>query len=160
MTSQQLSVKVALNSWNLVLERADKIFSNLSEDQLLKEVAPGKNRLIYLWGHLIAIHDAMFSILGFGPRLHPELDAIFVSNPDETAAQLPSARELKKYWDEVNGKLLSEFANLSANEWLLQHRAMSDGDYAKDPTRNRLAVLLSRTNHMSYHLGQIMLARE
>lgn len=160
MTSQQLSVKVALNSWNLVLERADKIFSNLTEDQLLKEVAPGKNRLIYLWGHLIAIHDAMFSILGIGPRLHPELDAIFVSNPDKVAAQLPAARELKKYWDEVNGKILSEFASLAADEWLLQHRAMSDEDYTKDPTRNRLAVLLSRTNHMSYHLGQIMLARE
>ena len=160
MTSQQLSVKVALNSWTLVVERADKIFSNLSEDQLLKEVAPGRNRLIYLWGHLIAIHDAMFSILGFGPRLHPELDPMFVSNPDKAVAQLPSRRELKEYWDEVNGKLLFEFASLSANEWLLQHRAMSDEDYAKDPTRNRLAVLLSRTNHMSYHLGQIMLARE
>ena len=160
MTSQQLSVKVALNSWNLVVERADKVFSNLSEDQLLKEVAPGKNRLIYLWGHLIAIHDAMFSILDFGPRLHPELDAMFVSNPDKAVAQLPSRRELKEYWDEVNGKLLSEFTSLSANEWLLQHRAMSDEDYAKDPTRNRLAVLLNRTNHMSYHLGQIMLARE
>ena len=74
MTSQQLSVKVAINSWRLVLERTDKIFSTLSEDQLLKEVAPGKNRLIYLWGHLTASHDAMFPILGFGPRLHPELD--------------------------------------------------------------------------------------
>jgi hypothetical protein len=31
-------------------------------------------------------------------------------------------------------------------------------DDAEDPTRNRLAVLLSRTNHMSYHLGQITLA--
>ena len=142
------------------MERADKTFSNLTEDQLLKEVAPGKNRLIYLWGHLTAIHDAMFSILGLGPRLHPELDPVFVSNPDKTTAQLPSARELKKYWDEVNGKLLSQFESLSADEWLLQHRAMSEEDYAKDPTRNRLAVLLSRTNHASYHLGQVMLARE
>ena len=48
MTSQQLSVKVAINSWRAVLERTDKIFSSLSEDQLLREVAPGKNRLIYL----------------------------------------------------------------------------------------------------------------
>lgn len=160
MKSQQLSVKVAINSWRLVVERADKTFSNLTEDQLLKEVAPGKNRLIYLWGHLTAIHDAMFSTLGLGPRLHPELDAVFVSNPDKTTAQLPSARELKKYWDEVNGKLLSQFESLSAEEWLLQHRAMSEEDYAKDPTRNRLAVLLSRTNHASYHLGQVMLARE
>lgn len=158
MTSQQLFISVAINSWKLVVERADKVFSNLTEDQLVKEVAPGKNRLIYLWGHLTAIHDAMFSILGLGERLHPELDAIFVSNPDKTTAQLPSARELKKYWDEVNRKLLSHFASLSADEWLQRHCAMSDEDYAKNPTRNRLAVLLSRTNHMSYHLGQMVLA--
>ena len=157
MTSQQLSVTVAINSWRLVVERADKIFSNVTERELLKEVAPGKNRLIYLWGHLTAIHDAMFSILGLGPRLHPELDVIFVSNPDKTA-QVPSAGELKTYWDEVNGKLLSLFASLSPDEWLLPHRAMSEEDYAKDPTRNRLAVLLSRTNHMSFHLGQVILA--
>jgi DinB superfamily len=159
MTSQQLSVKVAINSWKLVAERAGKTFSNFTEDELLKEVAPGKNRVIYVWGHLTAIHDAMLSILGLGPRLHPELDAIFVSNPDETAIQLPSGGELKKYWDEVNTKLLSEFARLSADEWLERHHAMSEEDYAKDPTRNRLAVLLSRTNHMSYHLGQVILAR-
>ena len=159
MTSQQLSVEVAINSWNLVAERAGKTFSNFTEDELFKEVAPGKNRIIYIWGHLIATHDAMFSILGLGPRLHPELDAIFVSNPDETPAQLPSAGELKKYWDEVNSKLLSQFARFSADEWLQRHHAMSEEDYAKDPTRNRLAVLLSRTNHMSYHLGQVILAR-
>jgi uncharacterized damage-inducible protein DinB len=102
----------------------------------------------------------MFSILGLGPRLHPELDALFISNPDKTATQLPSAGELKKYWDEVNSNLLAEFAKFSADEWLQRHHAMSEEDYAKDPTRNRLAVLLSRTNHMSYHLGQVILARE
>jgi len=159
MTSQQLSVNVVINSWKLVVERAGKIFSNLTEDQLLKEVAPGKNRLMYIWGHLTAIHDAMFPILGLGPRLHPELDATFVSNADKTATQLPSAAELKRYWDEVNGTLLSQFASLSADEWLHRHRAVSEEDYAKDPTRNRLAVLLGRTNHASYHLGQVILAR-
>ena len=158
MTSHELPVKVAINSWRLVVERADKIFSRLTEDQLVSEVAPGKNRVIYLWGHLIAIHDAMFSILGLGSRLHPELDAIFVSNLDKTASQLPSAGELKEIWDEVNSTLLSQFESLSAGEWLQRHRAMSEEDYAKDPTRNRLAVLLNRTNHTSYHLGQVNLA--
>ena len=158
MTSHELPVKVAINSWRLVVERADKIFSRLTEDQLLGEVAPGKNRVIYLWGHLIAIHDAMFSILGLGPRLHPDLDAIFIDNSDKAVAEIPSAGQLKQYWDEVNGKLLSQFQSLSTDEWLLRHRAMSEEDYAKDPTRNRLAVLLSRTNHLSYHLGQVTLA--
>jgi hypothetical protein len=158
MTSHELPVKVAINSWRLVVERADKIFSKLTEDQLLGEVAPGKNRVIYLWGHLIAIHDAMFSILGLGPRLHPDLDAIFIDNSDKAVAEIPSAGQLKQYWDEVNGKLLSQFQSLSPDEWLLRHRAMSEEDYAKDPTRNRLAVLLSRTNHLSHHLGQVALA--
>jgi uncharacterized damage-inducible protein DinB len=160
MTSQQLSTKVAINSWKQVIERATKTFSNLSEAQLLKEVAPGKNRLVYIWGHLTAVHDAMFSILGLGSRLHPELDALFVSNPDKTEAQFPPAIELKEYWDEINAKLISQFEKLSAEEWLQRHQSMSDEDYAKDPARNRLAVLLSRTNHVSYHLGQVILARE
>jgi len=158
MTSNELSVQVAINSWRLVVERANKTLLKLTDDQLLKEVAPGKNRLIYLWGHLTAVHDAMFPILGLGDRLHPELDAIFVSSPDKAGTQLPAARELRKYWDEVNGKLLSQFATLTGEEWLLRHFAVSEEDYAKDPARNRLAVLLSRTNHMSYHLGQITLA--
>jgi hypothetical protein len=158
VTSHGLSVQVAINSWRLVVERANRTLSNLTEAQVLKEVAPGRNRLIYLWGHLTAVHDAMFPILGLGERLHPELDAIFVSNPDKAEAQLPPVGQLRKYWDEVNGKLLLQFASLSENEWLQRHHAVSEEDYAKDPTRNRLAVLLSRTNHMSYHLGQITLA--
>jgi uncharacterized damage-inducible protein DinB len=158
VTAEKLSVQVAINSWRFVVERTNKIFSSLTEDDLLKEIAPGRNRLIYLLGHLTAVHDAMFPILGLGERLHPELDAIFVSSPDRTETQSPPVGELRKYWDEVNAKLLSQFASLSPDEWLQRHRAMSEEDYAKDPTRNRLAVLLSRTNHMSYHLGQITLA--
>jgi DinB superfamily len=158
MTTHKLSVQVAINSWRLGVERANKTFSSLTEDELLKEVAPGKNRLIYLWGHLTAAHDAMFPILGLGERLYPELDAIFISSPDKAGPRFPPVGELRKYWEDVNSKLFSQFATLSADEWLQRHKAMSEEDYAKDPTRNRLAVLLSRTNHMSYHLGQITLA--
>ena len=158
MTSHELPVKVAINSWRLVLERADKMFSKMTDEQLLTEVAPGKNRGIYLLGHLTAVHDRMFSILGLGPRLHPDLDAVFIDNPDKAVSEMPSAGQLKQYWNEVNEKLLAQFQSLCPDEWLLQHRAMSDEDYAKDPTRNRLAVLLSRTNHLSYHLGQVTLA--
>jgi hypothetical protein len=32
--------------------------------------------------------------------------------------------------------------------------SVSEEDFAKDASRNRFAVLLSRTNHLSYHLGQ------
>src|ERR1700746_884226 len=100
----------------------------------------------------------MFPILGLGPRLHPDLDAIFVDNPDKAVAEIPSAGQLKQYWDEGNGELFSQFQNFSPDEGVLRHRAMSEEDYAKDPARNRLAVLLNRANHLSYHVGQVTLA--
>ncbi len=42
-------------------------------------------------------------------------------------------------------------------EWLQRHAAVSGEDFAKDPLRNRFSILLSRTNHLSYHLGQAVL---
>jgi len=44
------------------------------------------------------------------------------------------------------------------SDWRQRHTAVSEEDFAKDPSRNRFAVLLSRTNHLSYHLGQALLA--
>ena len=142
---------------SLNIERANRLFSPLSEQQLQKEVAPGKNRLIYLWGHLTAVHDRMLPLLDLGPRLHPEFDPLFLTNPDRAMADLPPAEEIKKFWNEVNGKLLAGFESLSAAEWLQKHAQVSDEDFAKDPQRNRFTVLLSRTNHISFHLGQTAL---
>ena len=157
MTSEQALVTAAVNSWKLNIDRADRLFSPLTEEQLLKEVAPGKNRLIYLWGHLTAVHDRMLPLLVLGPRLHPEYDAPFLTNPDKSTPTLPAAEEIKKAWDEINGTLLTGFESLSAADWLQKHASVSDEDFAKDPQRNRFSVLLSRTTHISFHLGQTAL---
>ena len=158
MTYEQLTVSVAIASWKNTIGRADKVFSALTEEQFRHEVAPGRNRIIYLLGHLTAVHDSMHTVLGLGERLHPELELTFISKPDKVTEPLPSVRELIKYWTDVNRSLSDKFGRLSPQDWLQRHMAMSDEDYAKDATRNRLSVLLSRTNHLSYHLGQAVLA--
>jgi len=158
MSNDGLFVTGALNVWNANIDRADKLFFALTADQLQKEIAPGKNRLIYLWGHLTAVHDRMLPLLGFGPRLHAELDEIFLTKPDKAVAKIPSAEEIKKSWNEVNGKLRDGFAKLSPADWLQKHADVSAEDFAKEPLRNRFAILLSRTNHLSYHLGQAVSA--
>jgi DinB superfamily len=155
--SEQVFVTSTVNSWKSVVERANKLFSGLSEEQLEKEVAPGKNRLVYLWGHLIAVHDRMLPLLCVGERLHPEYDDVFLSNPDRTVSELPTVAEMKKSWDTVNSTLLAGMEKFSAAEWLRGHGSVSEEDFAKDPLRNRLSVLLSRTNHVSFHLGQTVL---
>src|SRR5271163_3963228 len=143
LMSEQALVAAGVNSWKLNIERANRLFSPLSEEQLLKEVAPGKNRLIYLWGHLTAVHDRMLPLLVLGPRLYPEYDVLFLTNPDKAAPALPAAAEIKKAWDDVNGTLLAGFDELSTTDWLQKHASVSDEDFAKDPQRNRFSVLLS-----------------
>ena len=55
MTAERTLVASALLAWKQQLERAQKMFAPLDDEQLRKEIAPGKNRLIYLYGHLLAV---------------------------------------------------------------------------------------------------------
>jgi hypothetical protein len=158
--SEQAFVTSTLSSWKSILERANKLFSGSTEEQLQQEVAPGKNRLIYLWGHLTAVHDRMLPLLGVGERLHPELDDIFLTSPDRAVAELPSVATLKQNWDEVNSKLVTGMERFAPDDWLQRHSSVSEEDFAKDPQRNRLSVLLSRMNHISFHLGQTVLIKK
>jgi DinB superfamily len=148
---------LGLKVWNTQIDRADKLFGGLSSEEVLREIAPGRNRLLYLWGHLTAIHDAMLPLIGLRERLHPEFDVAFVSNPDKSQASIPSHGEVRQAWNRVNGELSKGFERMSWTDWLQRHSAVSEEDFAKDASRNRFAILLSRTNHLSYHLGQAML---
>lgn len=159
MTKEELPGINALQSWKQVIGRFDKALAELSDEQMQKQVAPGRNRLFYLLGHLTAVHDRLFALLGVGERLHAELDEPFISKPDGAVADPVSPSELRKAWAEVNSKLTAALEKFSAAEWVEKHTAVSDEDFATDPTRNRLAVVLSRTNHVSFHTGQMILAK-
>jgi hypothetical protein len=148
---------LGLKAWKTQIERADKLFGGLSSEEAQREIAPGRNRLLYLWGHLTAIHDAMLPLLGIGERLHPEFDVSFVSTPDKSQAAIPSHEQVRQAWKNVNSELSEGFEKMSWPDWLQRHTAVSEEDFAKDASRNRFAILLSRTNHLSYHLGQAVL---
>src|SRR5258708_1793187 len=158
MTSDQIFIAAAISSWQQVVARVGDLCLSLNEEQLLVEVTPGKNRILYLWGHLTAIHDGMFSVLRLGERLHPELDAIFITQPDRSMP-LPTSAEIAKCWEAVHTALLSTLTTLGPHEWSERHGNVSAEEFEQNSTRNRLAVLLSRTNHASYHFGQMMLAK-
>lgn len=159
MSAESSFIDLALRSWKATVQRADAFFGALSDDQLQEEVAPGRNRLIYLWGHLAAFNDALLPLLGLRVRLHPELDAMFVSNPDRKLEKTLSGKELKRIWQATNDTLWAEFSKLSPSDWLQKHTAVSEEDFVREPYRNRFTVLLGRTGHVAYHLGQAMLAK-
>lgn len=156
--SDEVFVAGAIAVWKSNLERADKLFQSLSEAELEEPVAPGRNRLVYLWGHLSATHDRMLALLGIGERVHPELDEIFLSSPDRTYP-LPSVETIRAWWEEVSRRMTHGMAQLSTSDWLARHTAVSEEDFAREPLRNRFSILLTRTNHLAYHIGQAALVR-
>lgn len=158
MTTETMLADVALRTWKQNADRVVKFFANQTEDQLQREVAPGRNRLIYILGHLVAVNDALLPLLGFGPRLHPDLDEVFVKSPDRAVATLPSGEDLKRFWTEVDEALSRHFASLTPAQWVEKHASVSTEAFAREPHRNRFNVLLSRIGHMQQHMGQAVLA--
>ena len=159
MTTENSLIDAALRGWKSNVERVDNLFGTLSPEQLEQQVAPGKNRLIYLWGHLTAVNDGLLPLLSIGERLHPKLDAMFISKPDRSVELTVTAQSLKSAWDRINQKLWEGFAKFSPADWAGRHTAVSEEEFKLEPNRNKFTVLLSRTAHMSYHLGQAALAR-
>ena len=137
---------MALSAWDTYNARVNKLVNTLSDEQLIAETAPGRNSGIYLLGHLTAVSDGLFPILGFGERLYPQLDKIFLENPDRSGLEMPSINELKEYWKKVNAKLTHHIIQLPADEWFTRHNNVSEADFANEPHRNKLNIIINRIN--------------
>jgi hypothetical protein len=157
---KKIIIKSVLDLWNSRIKNADDLFATLSDEQLQKEVAPGKNRGIYLLGHVVAVHDKMLPLLGFEQQLYPQLSEPFLSKPDKTVAEIPSAQDLRLYWKNVNAKLAAHFSNLKTDEWFEKHTSVSAEDFIKEPHRNKLNVVMGRATHLAYHQGQVALLKK
>ncbi len=157
MNHLDLSIKIAVNNWQLQINAFNSVLDKLSDEQLMCEIAPARNRGVYLLGHSTAVHDLMLPLLRFGDALHPELHPLFVEAADKTIAEIPSIHQLKTQWKEVNDTLTAHINNLPIDEWFTRHNSISEENFEKEPQRNRLNVLFSRTNHLSYHRGQLAL---
>lgn len=158
--TNQLIVKMVLDGWNAQVQNANKLFNELSDTQFQNEIAPGRNRGIYLLGHLIVVNDKMLPLLGFGPQLLPQLDEVFLSKPDKSVGEIPKVDELKKQWNTSVTELSKHFNSLNTEEWFTKHTAVSEEDFKKEPHRNKLNVIMSRTGHLTYHLGQLNLLKK
>jgi hypothetical protein len=142
-------------AWNTQLGRINDLFAAIPDEDLTKEIAPGRNTGIYVLGHLAAVHDSMLPLLGFGQKLYPQLEEPFIKSPDNSGHTFPPVSDLKNYWNEINALLGKHFTELSPEGWLERHNSISAEDFAKEPHRNKLSVLISRTAHMGYHQGQL-----
>jgi hypothetical protein len=157
---EELAIKMVLDAWRSKVSQFDKLLSELSDEQLLKEVAPGKNRGIYLLGHLTALADSIVPLLGYGEKHAPHLFKPFVQTPDKENRVLPAVNEMRQDWNKVKTLLDKQITNTAPDEWFKKHTSISEEDFAKEPHRNKLNVVLSRIGHMDYHIGQLVFLKD
>ena len=153
----EIFISMAIKAWEVQIGRADKFFDSLDDEALEREIAPGKNRIVYLLGHLLAVNDRMLELFSAGERSYAHLDEAFVKSPDRSGLSTPDAKTLRQAWKTSNAQLSAAFSSMTPEQWFGRHTAMTDEDLIKEPTRNKLSVLLNRTSHVAYHLGQLAL---
>ncbi len=159
MNSNQIVLKMIFDRWNGALKNFDTLLNSITDEQLQKEIAPNKNRGIYLLGHLIAVHDDMLILLDMGDKLYPELHNPFINSPDKSVSEIPSATELRAYWSNQCDILKQKFESTQPEEWFEKHTAVSAEDFINEPHRNKLNIIITRTTHLSYHTGQFVLLK-
>jgi len=159
MDTTQLTLKMVFDRWNGAIKHCDTLINSLTDEQLHQEIAPGKNRGVYLLGHLIAVHDDMIALLDFGDKLFPEYSEPFLKSADKTISEIPSAQELRASWIKLNETLNDKFSGMEPSNWFEKHTAVSAEDFASEPHRNKLNVIITRTTHMTYHTGQLALLK-
>jgi DinB superfamily len=154
-TDKQVFIKMTLSNWDVQISRMNSLLSKLSNEELSAQTAPGRNTGGYLLGHLAAVSDNMFTVLNLGGRLNPGMDEIFLRSPEDSGLEKPTIDELRAYWNDVNTLLAQKISQVQPGEWFTRHASISDEDFAKEPHRNKLNIMINRTNHLSYHLGQL-----
>ena len=159
-TQQDVLIKSAVDAWDLHIKRMNSLLAALSDADLQQEVAPGKNTGVYLLGHRTAVNDALLPLLGGGENMYPALEPVFLRNPDKSGMEKPSVMDLRRYWEEVNARLTSHLKQYTVSDWLQKHGSISAADFEKEPHRNKLNVLTTRTTHLAYHLGQLVLLKK
>jgi hypothetical protein len=159
MTTTDTILKMVFDRWNGSIKNWDTILNSLTDETLQKEIAPGKNRGTYLLGHLIAVHDEMLKLLDMGEKLYPELYEPFIKSPDKATTQIPTAAELRSFWTKQCEVLKQKFDSLKPEEWFEKHTAVSAEDFINEPHRNKLNIIITRTSHLNYHTGQLVLLK-
>ena len=159
MDTNQIILKMVFDRWYAAIKNYDTLLNSFTDEQLQKEIAPNKNRGIYVLGHLIAVHDDMLILLNMGEKLYPELHKTFLDSPDKAIEQIPSAKELRAYWSKQCEVLKQNFEGLQPEEWFEKHTSVSDEHFIKEPHRNKLNIILTRTTHLNYHIGQFVLLK-
>lgn len=129
------------------------IIGQLSDDDLKKEISPGKNPGTWLLGHLIACEDDFALYIKNEKATYPEYQKWFAYETKPQAFEnYPPISEMRDKWKEMvekNKKIYAELTDEVLNE---PHARLTDeNDFCQ--TKHDIAVHWQV--HLMYHVGQL-----
>ncbi len=156
---QNLLTSTSIRNWDEQNKRLSSLVNTLNEDQLENQIAPGRNSGMYLLGHLAAINYNLIALFGLGKNPHPDLDTIFLVNADKAITHNYTTDELKKLLFNSIHLFEEKSKALTEADWFDRHMNVTAEEFQLQPHRNKINVLINRTLHLAYHLGQLSLLR-
>jgi hypothetical protein len=154
---EKLFIQMAITQWKISNEKINTVFETISSKQYASPIAPGANSAAWILAHLAGANDNLFPLLTLGDLRFPMINGMAKSN--HSPHNEIEKDELKACWLSINSSLLHEFNRMQPEEWFDRHNSISPEDFIKEPHRNKLNVLLSRTNHQAHHAGQLALIK-
>lgn len=136
---------IIYQAWLLQNRKISDLVHKLNDEDLKKDVAFGRNSGLYLLGHLIASNDLLLPLFGFGAKMYPEYEKIFLCCPDKCAQNFPAVKAVKSHWFALNEYLNLKFSSLNEKQWSTED----------DNSNHQFKTMLSIVNHQCYHLGQL-----
>ncbi|MBS1493433.1 MAG: DinB family protein [Bacteroidetes bacterium] len=132
---------------------ADWIINSLSDEDLRKEINPGKNHGVWLLGHLITCEDDFALFMGKGEITYMDYHNMFAENTKlQSVDNYPPVSEMRNKWKEMvekNKKIYAELTDAELNEPQAQLTGENDFCKTKEDVASHWQV------HLMYHTGQL-----
>jgi hypothetical protein len=98
MANNNIVIEQLLDQWDSKVRQTTETFKSLGSKHAMQPVAPGRNRVIYLLGHLLAVQDRLFDAMELGDAIYPELDHLFLAPQHASNVYPPFEELLCKWW--------------------------------------------------------------
>ena len=95
MNHKEITVKMILSGWENGQDRIKKALSVLSDENMDLEIAPGRNKVSWIIGHLSAVNDSLFSILALGEKINEDYYNYFAK--DDSSIKAPGVSQIRQY---------------------------------------------------------------
>lgn len=151
---------ICLLQWSMYNTRIQKLFDSLDDTRFFQPIAEGSNSPSWILGHLAETDDALLELFGIRERLFPDLKKIYHHERGRNQSDHLQKEELVTRWKAISAELDKAFKSWSESDWLSRHSAVSEEDFAKEPHRNKLNVMLTRVAHKASHLGQVAMIKK